>query len=331
MSLVKDLEQGSPVVWMFTGQGAQYFQMGVELYRTHEVFRLWMDKLDRIATQYVGQSIVDLLYDSRQSKSDPFDQTLYTHPALFMTQYALAKTLLAENFPSPDYLFGTSLGEFVATAISEVTDVEKMLFDIIKQARLFDVHCSGGGMLMVIDDVESFYRNPVYAHDCELSGVNFDRCFVISGAKYNIQQIAEQLKQLDITHQILPVSVAFHSSKVDIAETAFHQLFAESFINKAKIPIISCMQQGLNGAERFSSAYWWQVIRQPIEFRQAINKFHQQNPQAFYLDLGPSGNMATFTKYNLSTNCHHKIVPVMTPFGTDLAMLHEIRDRLYLS
>ena len=57
-----------PVVWMFPGHGAQYFHMGRALYDGNETFRYWMDRLDGVAADYVGQSIVDVVYDEQQSK-----------------------------------------------------------------------------------------------------------------------------------------------------------------------------------------------------------------------------------------------------------------------
>jgi len=323
-----------PIVWMFSGQGAQYFQMGKTLYNTNGTFRFWMDRLDQVAANYVGQSIVEMLYDEKQSKSQPFDQTLYTHPALFMVQYSLAKTLLAENFPPPDYLFGASLGEFVAAALADVADVEVMLFDIIKQARLFDSHCGGGAMLAVIDDVDIFQTNPVFSGGCELAGVNFDRCFVVSGLRSKILQVAGQLKQQDIIHQLLPVSVAFHSSLVEVVREAFITMFAGNVYRSAKIPVVSCAvstgggQAMSQGNDRFSPVYWWQVIRQPIEFSQALTELQRNHPQAVYLDLGPSGNMAALAKYNLPESAHKRIMPVMTPFGNDDDNIRVIRDRL---
>ncbi|MCK5666662.1 MAG: acyltransferase domain-containing protein, partial [Thiotrichaceae bacterium] len=265
------------------------------------------------------------------SKSEPFDQIVYTHPALFMVQYSLAQTLLAEGFPVPDYLFGSSLGEFVAAALADVADVESMLFDIIKQARLFDMHCGAGAMLVVIDDIDTFKTNPLFLERCELAGVNFDRCFVVSGLKSNILYIADQLKQQDITHQVLPVSVGFHSSQVDMIKKTFIKTFANNIYRPATMPVISCAVSAGGGSDRFSSAYWWQVIRQPIEFRQSLTEFHSNHPQAIYMDMGPSGNMATFTKYNLPESQHERIMPIMTPFGHEDENIKSVRERVAIS
>jgi acyl transferase domain-containing protein len=316
-----------PVVWMFPGQGVQYFQMGRALYDGNDTFRFWMDKLDGVATGYVGQSVVEVLYDGALPKSEPFDQLLYTHPALFMVQYAMARTLLAAGFGPPDYLFGASLGEFVAAAVAEVAAPEAMLFDLIKQARLFEAHCDGA-MLIVIDDVDTFRTSPVFGHDCELAGVNFDRCFVVSGPNRRIEEVAAELKQHDVVHQRLPVTVAFHSSLVDPLQDLFLRTFAGMTAAAPMIPIISCAVDGGEQPGRFSPAYWWQVIRRPIAFREALTEFDRRHPQAIYLDLGPSGNMASFAKYNFPGREHDRIVPVMTPFGRDLEAIETARGRL---
>ena len=37
-------DKPDPVIWMFAGQGAQYFQMGRDLYQGHPVKRDWMER-----------------------------------------------------------------------------------------------------------------------------------------------------------------------------------------------------------------------------------------------------------------------------------------------
>jgi acyl transferase domain-containing protein len=317
-----------PVVWMFPGQGVQYFQMGRALYDGNATFRSWMDRLDAVAADYVGQSVVEVLYDRTRTKGEAFDQILYTHPALFMVQYAMARTLLAAGCAPPDCLLGASLGEFIAAAVGEVAAPEVMLFDLIKQARLFEAHCDGA-MLIVIDDVATFRSNPAFAQDCELAGVNFDRCFVVSGPTARIEQVAAQLKQQDVVHQRLPVQVAFHASRVDHLQALFIRTFAGMAPAAAKVPVISCAEPPANEAlPRFSPAYWWQVIRQPIAFQQTLAAFDHNHPRAIYVDLGPSGNMASFAKYNFPSTAHDRIIPVMTPFGRDLEAIETARGKL---
>jgi bacillaene synthase trans-acting acyltransferase len=324
--MTPDVKEADPVVWMFPGQGVQYFQMGRVLYDGNATFRGWMDRLDAVAASYAGQSIVGVLYEGAQTKSQAFDHLLHTHTALFMVQFALAKTLLAEGFPAPHALLGASLGEFVAAAVGGVAEPEAMLFDIIKQARLFEAHCGGGAMLLVLDDVETYRTSGDYAGRCELAGVNFDGCFVVSGTERAIADIATTLRQKDIVHQLLPVPVAFHSSHVDPMRELYERTFVGRGGGSTSVPVISCAPP--TSADRFAPAYWWHVIRQPIEFQRTILDCGRDHPRAIYVDLGPSGNMATFAKYNLPQAAHERIVPVMTPFGRDLESIETARGKL---
>lgn len=288
-----------------------------------------MDRLDAAAADYVGLSIVRLLYGTDGGSDGPFDQTLYTSPALFMVQYAMGQTLVAEGFPPPDYLLGASLGEFVAAALAGVLEPEAMLFDVIRQAQLFDHHCAGGAMLAVIDDVASFRASDALWEGCELAGIHFDRCFVIAGPRIRIQQVMQSLDRRDVSHHLLPVSVAFHSSAIDPLENIFARMFADRDYHPPRIPLVSCTttvsasECGLRDA-----LHLWRVVREPIAFRDALARFRQREPDAIYLDAGPSGNMASFVRYNLPPCLQQNAIPVMTQFGRDREALEVARERL---
>ena len=109
----------STIVFMFSGQGSQYYQMGRELFEGHSIFRDWMYDLDAIAYSAGRQSVLSHLYNETNKISDEFNQLLYSHPAIFMVEYALAQILLDRGI-KPDYLLGTSIGEYASAALSEV-------------------------------------------------------------------------------------------------------------------------------------------------------------------------------------------------------------------
>ena len=149
---------------MFSGQGSQYYHMGMELFKKHPVFRNWMQTLDATAYVICGHSILDYLYDEDKKKSDSFNQTIYTHPAIFMVEFALAKIFLERGI-KPDYVLGTSIGEFATAAVTHVMSFEEAMLALIRQAEVLETHCEKGGMLAILhdptiyDDMPFLYEN----------------------------------------------------------------------------------------------------------------------------------------------------------------------------
>ncbi len=101
-----------PLVFMFSGQGSQYYHMGKELFKENTVFRQSMLEMDAIAARRIGTSIVEEIYHPGKRVSDPFDSILFSHPAIFMIEYSLYK-VLEDRGIYPDYVLGSSLGEFL--------------------------------------------------------------------------------------------------------------------------------------------------------------------------------------------------------------------------
>jgi len=168
-----------PIIFMFSGQGSQYYRMGEELFNSNPIFRRWIIKLDSIGAEMIGQSVLKELYGNKR-KSDVFNRTLLTHPAIFMIECALTRTL-QEIGIEPDCVIGTSLGEFVSAAVAGVMDVEEILECVITQAQMLERYCQRGGMLAVIHDVNLYGETQEIYENSELAAVNYCSHFVVSG------------------------------------------------------------------------------------------------------------------------------------------------------
>jgi bacillaene synthase trans-acting acyltransferase len=312
----------SPLVFMFSGQGSQYYGMGKELYWQDPVFRSWMTKLDDIVLQNTGLSIVDEIYHAKKGISNSFDQIIYTHPAIFMVEYSLARVLI-ENGLEPDYVLGASLGEFTAAAVAGVVSIEEALQVILKQVEFLSKHCQTGSMIAVIHNPSLFHLSTEISQDSELAAVNFDSHFVISGNREGLLKIENYLKTEEIFFQTLPVNYGFHSKNVAPIENQYKEYLGNYSWMECKIPIISCM---LNDTiTTIPPSHFWDVIRKPIQFQKTILELENHN-DFNYIDLGPFSTLANFVKQNLAKGSNSQCFSIMTPFHQDLKNCTQIKN-----
>lgn len=299
-------------VFMFSGQGSQYFHMGRALYDGNSTFREWMDRLDEVARGASGASVIGVLYSDAKKKGDPFDRTLSTHPAIFMVEYSLAQCLI-EAGVRPAVVMGASMGSFAAAAVAGFIDAEEALTAVIGQAKAFEERCEPGGMIAILADPALFAEDFLSARS-ELAAVNFSSHFVVSARQTDLDEIVAGLKQRAVGHQRLPVSFPFHSQWMDGAKAPFEPYMRAMRRRQGQLPLVCCDQTVV--LSELSDDYFWDVVRRPIRFRESTARLEQQGA-CRYIDVGPAGTLATFLKYGLPATAKSTVHSILTPFGLD--------------
>jgi bacillaene synthase trans-acting acyltransferase len=299
-------------VFLFSGQGSQYFHMGRALYDGNEVFRDWMVRLDDVARQLSGRSVLETLYSGARAKGEPFEDTLLTHPAIFMVEYSLAQSLMHAGV-RPDMVLGVSMGSFAAAVVAGFIGVEDALTAVIQQAMALEERSEPGGMIAILADPALFEEDFLSAHS-ELAAVNFSSHFVVAARKGELAGIEAALKKSSVTHQRLPVSFPFHSHWIDEAKAPFVSFMQTIQFGQNRLPLVCCDRtEVLSG---LSDEYFWDVVRHPIRFRETIARLEQEGGRR-YVDVGPAGTLATFLKYVLPPTTKSTVHSILTPFGVD--------------
>ncbi|UUZ86393.1 acyltransferase domain-containing protein [Paenibacillus sp. P26] len=306
-----------PIVFLFSGQGSQYYQMGRELYLHHDLFRHWMQLLDNGYYSISGQSVVDELY-SREIGSK-FDRLVYTHPAIFMVEYALAQVLM-ENRIYPDYVLGTSLGEFASIAAARALDYKTALECLTVQAKLVEEHCRPGGMTAILDSCTLYETEPLLNRNTELASVNYESHFVVSGGAEGLSEAEACMRGKGILYQRLPVNYGFHSGWIDEAAAPYKRFLGGVSLKPPQVPLVSGFLGDRCGT--FESDYLWKAVREPIQFRSALRSLNPADG-AVFIDLGPSGTLANFVKHNLAQGLSD-VYTIMTPFHKDVTHLERV-------
>jgi bacillaene synthase trans-acting acyltransferase len=300
----------SETVFMFSGQGSHYFQMGRELFDKDDVFRQWMIRLDGLAQELSGQPVIEAIYSS--SKADVFDRTPLTHPAIFMVEYSLAQCLMQAGV-MPDTTLGASLGSFAAATVAGFMEVEDAMAAVIQQAAAFEASCERGGMIAVLADPALSTENFLSEHS-ELAGINFASHFAVSARQKSLDEIEAALRKRNVTHQRLAVSFAFHSRWINQAQAPFESFMRSIRCTQGRLPLACCEQAAI--LSDLPNDFFWRVVRQPIRFRETIARLERSGAHR-YIDVGPAGTMATFVKYALPATSRSTAHAILTPYGQD--------------
>ena len=134
-----------PVAFLFPGQGAQFVDMGRNLYESVTLFREIVDSCAQTLQPLLGLDLRTVLYpcdaEEKQIAERLLGQTSITQPAIFTVEYAMARLWMQCGI-SPAAMIGHSVGEYVAACLAGVFSLEDALALIAERGRLDPVHAA---------------------------------------------------------------------------------------------------------------------------------------------------------------------------------------------
>lgn len=288
--------------------------MAADLLAADPVFRAWMEEGDRLLRERHGVFVLAAVYDPANRPSEPFDRIENTHPALFLVQYALAKSLIARGM-EPDLMLGVSLGEFVAMALSEMISFEAALDVVATLPGVLRMQCEPGGMIAVLAHDSIHASSAILAETSEIAGIGSPKTFVLTAQESALPRIEQHLRERRVIFQRLPVPFAFHSRWIETSAQDCRAVFSRLDPSPARIPCLSSSDGDLVHAG--TQDLFWRTLRAPMSLGLRIGELESQGG-AVYVDLSPSGSIAGLARQSLERTSRSKLAPLLSPFGGNL-------------
>src|SRR3712207_134831 len=204
------------VVFMFSGQGAQYPNMALDLYQAEPVFREHVDRCSTLLRPQLNVDLRSVLFpgtDSAQGEAATrrLSQTAVTQPALFVVEYALAQLLMTWGV-QPRALIGHSIGEYVAACLAGVFSLEDALALVAARGKLMQSLPHGAMLAVPLSEAALI---PYLSTDVSIAAINEAERTVVSGPEGAIAALEPQLRDAGYECRRLHTSHAFHSSMMD--------------------------------------------------------------------------------------------------------------------
>jgi phthiocerol/phenolphthiocerol synthesis type-I polyketide synthase E len=283
-----------PLVFMFPGQGAQYPNMGLDLYQGEPIFRAQVDRCAEVLIPHLGCDLRSILYpdETDTAAAQLLNETAITQPALFVIEYALAKLWMAWGV-RPQAMIGHSLGEFVAACLAEVFSLEDGLAVVAARGRLMQQLPAGAMLAVPLAEVE--VRRLIDA-PLSIAAINGPSLCVVTGPQEAVEALERELAERGIESRRLDTSRAFHSVMMETLVEPFTELIGRVALRRPSLPFISNLTgTWITAAAATDPSYWGQHLRQPVRFSEGLAELLKE-PQSVLLEVGPGRVLGTLTR-----------------------------------
>lgn len=296
-----------PVVFMFSGQGAQYVDMTLGLYSTEPEFAAQVDRCAEILEPILSRDIRGVLFpgdSNRAEAADTLRQTAFTQPALFVVEYALAK--LWESWGvQPAAMVGHSIGEYVAAALADVFTVEDALALVAARGRLMQSLPAGSMLAVPLKESEV---GSLLSDELCVGVINSEEMCVVSGETPAIEELEASLAARGVQARRVQTSHAFHSPMMEPILGEFQDEVFKAQPKAPRIPIVSNVTGTWMTPEQATEpGYWAQHLRQTVRFKDCLTTLLGE-PDRIFLEVGPGRTLGSLVRMHAARTADTTVV-----------------------
>ncbi len=288
------------ICMIFPGQGQQWGNMGRQLYETEKVFRETVQKCDEIFQKLSGWSLLhDKLFFNglngmtKTGEKIDADQLIndmeISQPAILFFQIGLFHLWQFWGI-RPDVVVGHSLGEVAAAYACGGLTIEEAV-RVIYHRSTQQAKVKGAGSMaalrLSLKDAQAICSK---SDKLYIAALNAPSGITIAG---NTELITEFAKNNPTVAKQLRIQCAFHTPEMDPMEKSFRAAMKGAVETEAgcrTLPMYSTVTGELYKGD-FGTEYWWDNIRNTVQFQPAVEAILADTEADLFLECGSSATL----------------------------------------
>ncbi|KAF9466964.1 polyketide synthase [Collybia nuda] len=298
-----------PVVFVFSGQGPQHFDMGRQLFKHYPTFKESVERMDSQYQSTTGHSLIRRLglFDDVQDYEAlgeiwPISAIL---PALAMVQMALYD-LLQSIGVRPDIVVGHSAGETAVLYASGAFSQEMALeIAIARGIAMTHVQETSNGTMAAfscgVDDAQPIIDAVLVdssAGILDIACYNSEKALTLSGDEALINKAVEMATAQGILARKLRTRVPVHSRLMELChndyQTRIDDIFSRYHGNYTPTTRTFSCVTGEEWKGAFGPEYLWHNAVQPVLFSRSISAILQEAPSAIFIEVSPHPVLSSY-------------------------------------
>jgi acyl transferase domain-containing protein/NAD(P)-dependent dehydrogenase (short-subunit alcohol dehydrogenase family)/phosphopantetheinyl transferase/acyl carrier protein len=298
------------VAFLFTGQGSQYLNMGLDLAERYPVVADTFAEADQVLAPMLGQPVSALIRwgggNDKSARQELLKRTEFSQPATLTVDIAIAR-LLASYGVLPDVVAGHSLGEYAACVMAGILTFPKALEAVSARGReMASIRLADPGKMAGVATATDVVEEVLAEIDGYVvpANKNCPSQTVIAGASDAVDAAMEAFRARGISCQLLPVSHAFHSRIVAPASEPLRMVLRRLELQSPVRPITTNVN-----AERYPADpeaivdLLARQIASPVEWVAQIERMYAEGVRAF-VECGPKRALTGFAVSILKRRPH---------------------------
>ncbi|RFU80508.1 polyketide synthase [Trichoderma arundinaceum] len=288
-----DAIKSTPTIgWVFTGQGAQWPEMGAELIDRNPVFQKTIRDLDAFLSGLpvpppwnIEEELRKIAGESRVQKAE------FGHPLSIAVQVGLVNVLRSWGI-MPDFVLGHSSGEMAAAyASGAITAEAAMAAATFRGTTSTETQSEKRGSMAAIG-LGAHEMAPYMETGVVVACENSQCSVTVSGDSEQVEKVVQNVKEQrpGVLARFLKVEKAFHSHHM-LEYGPLYEEHLQPYVHSISPPIpfySSVTGKRLTGDGSLGPAYWRQNMENPVLFNTALRSaLAGRDQRVVLIEVGP--------------------------------------------